>query len=282
MHNNKSLHVVIFLTALALLLAACQPPANETIDPTEEIMVTEEPVETETPEELETTEPDEVPDPSGPEVDQTLAGPIVLDPAVTQNSEALFLAEMIYEGLVTYGDSGEIVDALATTWSISDDALDYVVELRPNVQFHDGIVLTADIVLDNFNRWFDPKHPLHGDSANYQTWLDYFGGFLGDLDEDEKPKSPYDGIEKVDDLTVLIHLNQPLPEFMKYMADPAFSIINTEALTQNPETYGTAEGPAIGTGPYQLASWTDDVITLTPFGSYWGEIPADTLMFGIE
>ncbi len=278
MKKRTCLHILTFAAVFALLLSACQPEAAETPEPqtpAEEITEAPEPTQEPTEEVMEPTEPAEA------AVDQVVSGPIVLDPAVTQNSDALFLCEMLYDGLVSWDDSGNIVSVLALNWTLSDDELDYVVELRPNVQFHDGTLLTADVVLDNFNRWFDPNHPLHGDSEQYQAWLNYFGGFLGELDADEAPISPYDGIEKVDDLTVLIHLNRPVPDFMEFMADPAFSIINTAVLTQNMDTYGTADGPAVGTGAYQLESWKETIV-VTPFQAYWGDVPAEGMTFGIE
>src|SRR5437762_8164622 len=113
----------------------------------------------------------------------------------------------LYEGLVKM-ESGSPAPALATAWIISEDGLDYIFNLRPGVAFQDGSPLNADAVIANFNRWFDQEDALRGAGA-YTAWQNAFLGFKGEVDENGSPKSSFDGIEKVNDLTVLVHLNRP-------------------------------------------------------------------------
>src|SRR5437762_12525217 len=70
----------------------------------------------------------------------------------------------LYEGLVKM-ESGSPAPALATSWIISEDGLDYIFNLRPGVVFQDGSPLNADAVIANFNRWFDQKDALRGAGA---------------------------------------------------------------------------------------------------------------------
>src|SRR5690348_15770143 len=67
----------------------------------------------------------------------------------------------LYEGLVKE-DNGQITGVLASSYTSSEDGLDYIFNLRPGVTFHDGASLNADAVIVNFNRWFDSKSPTHG------------------------------------------------------------------------------------------------------------------------
>jgi peptide/nickel transport system substrate-binding protein len=205
--------------------------------------------------------------------DSAPAADLALDPANTANENAATVAGHVYEGLVKVKD-GEIVGALAESWTVSDDGLDYIFNLRPGVLFHDTTQFNADAVLVNFNRWSDPADAMRGSGA-FAAWASAFGGFKGETTEDGKAKSIYDGIEKVNELTVLVHLNTPDPEFLGKIADPAFGIISPAALSSG------ADG---GTGPYKIASQTDSSVTLEPFAGYWdpSAIPSENLELSIN
>lgn len=184
-------------------------------------------------------------------------GDLSLDPANATSENARALAGYLYEGLVRL-DGDAVVGALAESYTISEDGLDYIFNLRSGVTFHDGAALNADAVIANFNRWFDPADPNRG-SGEFAAWLANFGGFKGDVTEEGKPMSIYDGIEKVNDMTVLVHLNTPDPDFLKKLTDPAFSIVS-------PDAFAGGDG---GSGPYRFAGLSGSTVTLEPFAAYW-------------
>ena len=197
---------------------------------------------------------------SKPGDDQPAAGgDLSLDPANATSENALAAAGYLYEGLVAVKD-GQVVGALAESWTVSDDGLDYIFNLRSGVSFHDGTTLNADAVITNFNRWFDAANSLHG-TAEYAAWTGAFNGFKGETTADGKAKSQYDGIEKVNELIVLVHLNTPDPEFLNKIAAPAFSIVSPAVLTA-----GTGDG---GTNMYKVADLKGSTLKLEPFAGYW-------------
>ncbi|GAB4430102.1 MAG: hypothetical protein Kow002_18620 [Anaerolineales bacterium] len=173
----------------------------------------------------------------------------------------------IYETL--FNAAGEPVLAFGEV-TVSEDGLDYIINLRPGVVFHNGNAFNADAVIANFNRWFDPDDALRG-SESYDAWVAAFGGFKGEVDESGKPKSVYDGIEKVDELTVLVHLNTPEPDFITKLSDIAFAIISPDALSAS-----AMDG---GTGPYMVGELTESGVVLEPNQNYWNPaaIPTDHL-----
>ncbi|MCE9646661.1 MAG: hypothetical protein K8S20_11745 [Chloroflexi bacterium] len=207
---------------------------------------------------------DTVAQPSSPETngnDGSVSAPIVdfvLDPANANNEDALGVIGHLYEGLVS-SQSGTMTGVLAESYSLSEDGLDYIFNLRPGVSFHDGSTLNADLVIANFNRWFDPQDANRG-SGKFAAWAENFGGFKGETNEDGKSKSEYDGIEKVNDLIILVHLNSPDPDFLNKMAGPAFVIASPNSFKNN------GDG---GSGPYMVTAKTDTGLTLSPFAGYW-------------
>jgi ABC-type transport system substrate-binding protein len=247
----KQSRILIFLILL-FFAAACQPKAKPT------------PLATEPPAQSLPTEASAASESDLPSV---LNPNIILDPAVTQDSDSLFVSQYLYEGLVKLDSSGTPQPALAESWVISDDQLDYIFKLRATAAFGEGTPITADVVVENFNRWFDPQHPLHG-NGNYAAWQKTFLGFLGEKEADDRPKPIVDGIQKVDFNTVLIHLNRPEPNLLTYLADPAFAILKTDVLVNG--GYGGRNTEIVSSGPYIISSWTDIGLRLSPNPKYWG------------
>ena len=210
-----------------------------------------------------------------------ISADLVLDPALIalDDVSSQIVADYLYDGLVVLKDDGTVDPGLALTFDEADDGLTYVFTLRTNAVFSDGTPVTADVILANFNRWFDQENPLHGD-GEYAAWLEYFQGFLGETDADGNPLSLFDGIEKADDLTVLIHLNEPVDNFLETISLPYFSILNPAALEAG--DYGTSASTVDGTGPYVIDSWDDAGLTLAPNSAFWGDVPTGSLEFSFE
>jgi ABC-type transport system substrate-binding protein len=264
-HSTQSRFLTFLLTFL-FLLTACQPQTEST------------PIATEQPTLPPTQAPVVEPSPTQAEESPAALNPsLTLDPALTQDADSLMVSQYLYEGLVSLDASGNPQPALAESWVVSDDQLDYIFKLRANAAFSDGTPVTPDIVAENFNRWFDPQHPLHG-NGNYVTWQKIFLGFHGEKDVDKRPVSMMDGIQKVDFNTVLIHLNRLEPKLLTYLADPAFAILNINSLAAD-SAYGGRTSTIISSGAYVVSSWTDDGLTLSPNPKYWGTKPQEDLKF---
>lgn len=203
----------------------------------------------------------------------SIAKDILLDPANAVDADSLMVIQSMYEGLVRI-ENDQIAPMLAESYTVSGDGLDYIIVLRAGVTFHDGSALDADAVIANFNRWFDPEAAGH--SGDFAAWDTIFGGFKGEVNENGQPKSVFDGAEKVDARTILIHLNQPDNLFLAKLNNPAFFIVDPAAFRAN--FFGTQLGAASGSGPYKLSAWTDTGLTLEPFRSYWGGAVATVML----
>ena len=246
----------IAILVVSVILAGCSPKPG-----------------TETPPGTEPAGPTEVA--TGLQVDRAIR----LDPATAEDDDSLVVNAFLYEGLVQLDASGAPQPALAVSWTISDDELDYVINLRPDVTFHNGNAFNADVVLANFNRWFDPANSLHNDLA-YAGWEEFFLGFKGEFDETGAAVSPFDGIEKIDNLTILIHLNRPVPDLITYLAQPYFAILDPEVMAGGVDMLGSSVETVSGTGPYSLLAWTDAGLTLIPNVNYWDVVPTEDMRIG--
>lgn len=212
--------------------------------------------------------------------DFSVSKDILLDPALASDDDSRIVNNYLYEGLLQVVNN-QMYLALATSFTRSEDGLDYIFELRPGVKFHDGSDFNADAVVANFNRWFDPADPTHGTGA-YDAWVADFLGFKGEKTDAGVAKSTFDGIEKIDDLTVVVHLSSPDPDLVVYLSEPAFAIVNPAALKA--PGFGTQKGMDGGTGPYILTEWNDAGLTLQSFGNYWDTkyIPANGISISFK
>ncbi len=257
---------IILMMIFVFLATGCQPQAPQATDvpvapPPTEIPATQAPLAT----------PTMAPPPPTAEVLPEISANLMLDPALATDADSLKVSGYLYQGLVSLDASGQPQPALAASWVVSDDTLDYIFTIRTDAAFNDGAAITPDVIVDNFNRWFDPQSPLRG-TGDYANWKKAFLGFLGDKDAEGRPLSPVDGIQKVDVSTIIIHLNRPEPNLLTLLADPAFGILKTEQIAAG--GYSSVSSDLVTSGPYQVAELTATNLTLSPNPQYKGSAAA--------
>ena len=144
----------------------------------------------------------------------------------------------LYEGLVKPDSSGELQPALASDYSVSEDAVTYTFTLRDGVKFHDGSTVTAEDVKYSIDRCADTTNgePLVAAYSNIQS------------------------VNIVDEDTVEVVLKTPDSDFLANMTTAIIPASN-ESPDTNP----------IGTGPYQYVSRSpQENFVLKKFEDYWG------------
>ena len=85
----------------------------------------------------------------------------------------------------------------------------------------------------------------------------------------------YDGIEKVDQRTFILHLNRPFPQLLEVLSLPQFSIVKLDSLSGDPSEI-------IGAGAYMIDSWDAEGLTLISNPNYYGHSPQEDLYFKFE
>ncbi|MBL8131092.1 MAG: hypothetical protein JNL42_04480 [Anaerolineae bacterium] len=141
------------------------------------------------------------------------------------------ISAMIFEGLTRNNIYGEPVPALAERWVISTDGLEYIVYLRQDVLWHDGVPFTAADVIFTMSLLRDPRFPGAPELGDFWRTIE---------------------TERLGDYLVRFRLAQPLGAFLDRLTIgilPAHALEGTDAVRLASHPFNLTP---IGTGPYQL------------------------------
>lgn len=166
-----------------------------------------------------------------------------LDPARMTNAQEIFVAGMLFGGLVRLNAELQVVPD-AATWTISDDGLQYTFKLRNGLKFSDGTPVTADDVVFSLTRALDP-------ATGSMTGRFYLANIVGADDLIAGKTKTLDGVKVVDPQTILITIRQPSAFFLSQLTFPCGFILSKKQVQANPQW---AEKPA-GIGPFLLQEW---------------------------
>jgi dipeptide transport system substrate-binding protein len=211
------------------------------------------------------------------------ASPEGFDPApYTAGGTADAGAHPIYNRLVEFKKgTTEIQPALAESWEVSADGLEYTFKLRQGVKWHSNETFTpsrdfnADDVIFSFQRQASADHP----------WNQYIPGITYEYYNAMEMPSLIKDIVKVDDYTVKFMLTRPEAPFLANVAMPFASIVSAEyaSVLEGTGTKEDLNNAPIGTGPFTFVAYQKDaVIRYARNADYWGTAPKiDDLVFAI-
>ncbi|MCR4902601.1 MAG: ABC transporter substrate-binding protein [Butyrivibrio sp.] len=162
-----------------------------------------------------------------------------LDPHNAEGAGTREVLFNLFEGLVKPDENGNMIPAVASDYTISEDGSVYTFTLRDGITFHDGSLVTVEDVKYSIDRnaGTDGSEPLISAFSNI------------------------DSVNILDDSHVEVVLKEPNTEFLAY-----FEVEIIPASNENPDTN------PIGTGPYMYVSRSpQENIVMTRYDGYWGE-----------
>ncbi len=158
-----------------------------------------------------------------------------LDPhnaAYAGTREVLF---NMFEGLVKATSTGDIEPAVASEYTVAEDAMSITFKLRGGIVFCDGTPVTVEDVKYSIDRYAG----IQGEGSAF---------------------SDYKDTEIVDEKTVIIHLVNPNTEFIFELTCAILPEVNEANVNSNP----------IGTGPFKYDSYTPgDKLVVVKNENYW-------------
>ncbi|MDV7352767.1 ABC transporter substrate-binding protein [Rhodococcus oxybenzonivorans] len=167
-----------------------------------------------------------------------------LDPHQSGNYQLDFTyLSLVFDRLTQIVGKSEVTPMLAESWEPTPDGRSTTFRLRTDATFHDGSPVNADAVVASLDRARDPQQSR---VARAFTMIE--------------------GVEKVDDHTVMIRTNRPAADLPAVLA-------TTEAAVVNPKAFGPGATLSIeqaGSGPYEYDQVRiGDRITYKRHEGYW-------------
>jgi ABC-type transport system substrate-binding protein len=136
---------------------------------------------------------------------------------------------------------------LAASWHVGAGGLEILVELAPNVTFHDGRPMTSSDVQFTLDAVRDPR-----------KGVEHLRGLLDDVE----------AIELAGPLSVRIRLKRPSGWALRALAEIPILPMHVY------DGSLLAGGALVGTGPWKLASNKAGIVHLARNDKYWGKPPA--------
>lgn len=169
------------------------------------------------------------------------------NPATAQwADDGTMVGSSFMEPLMIIDKDGKFVPYLAESVTPNEKADVWTIKIKPNITFHDGTALTADVVKANLDFYRSNPKAL---SALAQ-------------------KGMFNQIVVKDPLTVEVQLAQPWGAYPTAIAAGSGWMM-AESMLRDPD--GTADKP-VGTGPFKFDKWVrDSNVVVKKFDKYWGK-----------
>lgn len=181
-----------------------------------------------------------------------------MDPS--KNTDAISGQALIdtMDGLYRY-NGDKLEPAIATSIAkASADGKSYTIKLRKDAKWSNGDKVTAKDFVFGWQRTVDP--------ATASQYTNLFDGIANatDIANNKKDKSEL-GIKAIDDTTLQVTLDSPIPYFNSLMTNPVFFPQNESVVKKYGDKYGTNSDSIVSNGPFKLEKWNGT-------GNSWKEV----------
>ena len=188
-----------------------------------------------------------------------------MDPQIATDGTSFEVIADITDGLYELDAGGKPVPGLAESVDKSSDGLTLTYHLR-DVKWSNGTPVTANDFVFAWRRAVDPAT-----ASEYA----FIVGIAGIKNADavaagEKPLEEL-GVTAVDDKTLKVELDVPVPYFESLMAFPTFYPVNQEFFEACGDQYASTPDTLLSNGPFKITSYEPaaTTITLEKNPDYW-------------
>jgi len=187
-----------------------------------------------------------------------------LNPHVFEDGTSFRVSFDIYEGLIKYDQSGNLVNAACENYTISEDKKTYTFKIRENAKWSNGDSLTADDFVYSLRRAITPATSASG-----------YVSYLFDI---KNAKAIAEGSLNSEELSVFaddkhtlrIELENPNAEFIHYITLPVYLPIHRPTIEKYGLSAFSKPDAIVGNGPYKITSWIhNDHMILVKDENYW-------------
>lgn len=166
------------------------------------------------------------------------------DPIIAVDNVSIWIITNMYDQLVRLSADGKTIEpGLATDWKLSDDGKTYTFNLRKDVQFNNGMPVTAEDVKFSLDR-------ARGQDSNASSFF-----------------TSVQSIDITGGSQVTIKLNTPYVPLLSILAMYSSAIVPEKVVKEKGKEFGNNP---VGSGPFMLDSWQrGQKVTLKKNPNYW-------------
>ncbi|MDO4633073.1 MAG: peptide ABC transporter substrate-binding protein [Eubacteriales bacterium] len=180
-----------------------------------------------------------------------------MDTNLIATAENMMIAYQTNEGLYTYDENGTATLGMADSVDISEDGLTYTFIIR-DAQWSDGTPVTANDFEYSWKRLADPDT-----GATYAFMVGTAGIKNAAAVTSGEAEVDTLGVEAVDDKTLVVELDKPVPYLPSLLIGPYFMPINQEFCEAQGDQYGLTKDNILSNGPFQLTDWEPGSLEVT-------------------
>ena len=163
---------------------------------------------------------------------------------------SLEMAAATIEGLYSVDAAGTPIPAIAESYEISEDGLNYTFHLRKDAKWSNGEPVTAKDFVFAWRRLVDPaiasEYSFIMDIASVKNATKIIDG---ELTTDEL------GVKAVDDNTLAVNLEVQVPYFVNLVSFPSFFPMNEKFVTEKGDQYAMTPEDLLANGPFKMVEW---------------------------
>ncbi|BCB38619.1 oligopeptide-binding protein oppA [Bacillus cereus] len=152
------------------------------------------------------------------------------------------------EGLYRLDKDNKPIPAAAESSTKSEDGKKYIFKLRKDAKWSNGDPVTAKDFVYAWQRLLDKN------TAAEYAFIAFYIKNAEAINKGEKPLTDL-GAKAVDDYTLEVELEKPVPYFLNLMAFPSYYPLNEKFVKEKGDKFGLEADTTLYNGPFVMASW---------------------------
>ncbi|MHA4414516.1 peptide ABC transporter substrate-binding protein [Bacillus cereus] len=199
-----------------------------------------------------------------------------MDVTKATDSESMNVMRNVFEGLYTLGEDNKLIPGVAKSYDVSDDKKTYTFHLRESKWSNGTPVTATDFV-------FSWKRAVNPNTAAEYAFLFFDIKNAKKINSKELPIEQL-GVKAIDDKTLEVQLEQPVPYFIDLTTFATFLPINEKYFNSKEKQYGLEAEQLIYNGAFTLDNWKHEQgFQLKKNSNYWDAktVKLDVINFDI-
>ncbi|MBN9901190.1 peptide ABC transporter substrate-binding protein [Bacillus thuringiensis] len=185
-----------------------------------------------------------------------------MDVTKATDSESMNVMRNVFEGLYTLGENNKLIPGVAKSYEVSEDKKTYTFHLRDSKWSNGTPVTAADFV-------FSWKRAVNPDTAAEYAFLFFDIKNAKSINSKELPIDKL-GVKAIDDQTLEVQLEQPIPYFIDLTTFATFLPISEKYFESQGKQYGLEANQLVYNGAFTLDNWKHEQgFQLKKNSNYW-------------